>query len=79
MLVEYKFNFTIANFNFSLISGKSEIAVFTMSHILTSIEMRPTAKAYKLSTRIESIIIEGASVEYNLIPIITSENILNGK
>lgn len=53
--------------------------VITVSHLLSSIETRPAAKAYKLSTRIESLVIEGASVEYSLIPIITSENVLNGK
>lgn len=76
---EHKFNITIANFNISLISSGHETLVIAISHLLSSIETRPAAKAYKISARIESLLIEGASVEYSLLPIITSENILNGK
>lgn len=75
---ERKFNFTIANINLSLVSGGSETLVIAMSHLLSSIETRPSAKAYKITARVESLVIEGASVEYSLIPILTSENVLNG-
>lgn len=43
--------------------------VITVDHLMSSLETRPSAKAYKISTRIESINIE-ASVEYSLVPII---------
>lgn len=49
-----------------------------MSDILTNIETRPSANSYKISASVESVVIEGASVEYSLIPIITSDNILKG-
>jgi len=43
--------------------------VITIGHLMSSLETRPSAKAYKISMRIESINVE-ASVEYSLIPII---------
>lgn len=43
--------------------------VITVDHLMSSLETRPSAKAYKISTRIESINVE-ASVEYSLVPII---------
>lgn len=36
---------------------------------MSSLETRPSAKAYKISTRVESINVE-ASVEYSLVPIL---------
>lgn len=36
---------------------------------MSSLETRPSAKAYKISTRVESLNVE-ASVEYSLVPII---------
>lgn len=77
--LEHKINLTIANLNLSLLSGGKETLVIAMSHLISSIEMRPAAKSYKISTRIESVIVEGASVEYSLIPIITSANLINGE
>jgi len=43
--------------------------VITIGHLMSSLETRPSGKAYKISTRVESINVE-ASVEYSLVPII---------
>jgi len=43
--------------------------VITIGHLMSSLETRPSAKAYKISTRVESINVE-ASVEYSLVPIL---------
>jgi len=51
--------------------------VITIGHLMSSLETRPSAKAYKISTRIESINVE-ASVEYSLVPIIDT-CVLRGK
>lgn len=67
--LEHKVNLTIANCLVSLISGTNELMVITIGHLMSSLETRPSAKAYKISTRIESINVE-ASVEYSLVPII---------
>jgi len=45
--------------------------VITIGHLMSSLETRPSGKAYKISTRVESINVE-ASVEYSLVPIIDS-------
>lgn len=67
--LEHKINLTIANCIVSLISGSNELMVITIGHLMSSLETRPSAKAYKISTRVESINVE-ASVEYSLVPII---------
>lgn len=56
-----------------------EILVLTLAQFLASIETRPSAEAFKLSARVESLVVEGASVENDLVPIITADNILTGK
>ncbi|KFM68119.1 Vacuolar protein sorting-associated protein 13C, partial [Stegodyphus mimosarum] len=70
--IGHKLNFTLANCTLSLINGDREILVATVTHFLSSLETRPGAKAYKVSARTESVVIEGASLENDLVPIITA-------
>ncbi|KAG8309677.1 hypothetical protein J6590_078973 [Homalodisca vitripennis] len=76
--IEHKVNFTLANCNLSLVNRGREILVLTLAQFLASIETRPSARAFKLSARVESFVVEGASVEHDLVPIITADNILTG-
>ncbi|XP_044592317.1 vacuolar protein sorting-associated protein 13A-like isoform X2 [Cotesia glomerata] len=76
--IEKKYNFTLANWSFSLFSNDREILVTTITQFLTSIETRPECLAYKISARAESLVIEGASSENDLIPLVTADNILTG-
>ena len=46
----------------------------TITQFLASAETRPSAHAFKLSARVESIIVEGSSLEHDLIPIFTGDN-----
>ncbi|GIY87397.1 vacuolar protein sorting-associated protein 13C [Caerostris extrusa] len=77
--IGHKLNFTFANCTLSLVNGGKEILVATVTHFLSSLETRPGAKAYKVSARTESIVIEGASLENDLVPIITADNVTSGK
>lgn len=45
----------------------------TLHHLLTSIETRPAARAFHLSFRSESFLVEGVTLEQDLVPIITAE------
>ncbi|XP_071038592.1 intermembrane lipid transfer protein VPS13A [Parasteatoda tepidariorum] len=76
--IGHKLNFTLANCTLSLINDGKEILVATITHFLSSLETRPGAKAYKVSARTESVVIEGASLENDLVPIITADNITSG-
>ncbi|XP_075226529.1 intermembrane lipid transfer protein VPS13A-like [Lycorma delicatula] len=76
--IEHKVNMTLANCCLSLINRGREILVVTLAQFLASIETRPSAKAFKISARVESLVVEGASVEHDLVPIITADNILTG-
>ncbi|CAL1270146.1 unnamed protein product [Larinioides sclopetarius] len=76
--IGHKLNFTFANCTLSLVNSGKEILVATVTHFLSSLETRPGAKAYKVSARTESIVIEGASLENDLVPIITADNVTSG-
>lgn len=58
---------------------RSEVLVVTLTQFLASLETRPSAEAFKISARAESFVVEGASVENDLIPMITADNILSGR
>jgi hypothetical protein len=53
--------------------------VVTLAQFLASLETRPTGEAFKLSARVESFVVEGASIEHDLVPIITADNIYTGE
>ncbi|KAL1131713.1 hypothetical protein AAG570_011326 [Ranatra chinensis] len=75
---EHKVNFTLANCSLSLVNRGHEILVLTLGQFLASLETRPTAEAFKLSARVESFVVEGASIEHDLVPIVTADNIYTG-
>lgn len=77
--IGHKLNFTLANCTLSLVNGGKEILVATVTHFLSSLETRPGAKAYKVSARTESIVIEGASLENDLVPIVTADCVTSGE
>lgn len=49
-----------------------------MTQFLASIEKHPELSTYKISTRAESIVIEGVSSENELVPLVTADNVLTG-
>nr|CAD7393579.1 unnamed protein product [Timema cristinae] len=78
VISEHKFNVTVANCSVSLVSHQHEVLVITLTQFLTSLETRPSAQAFKMSTRAESFVVEGTNLEYDLIPIVTADNVLTG-
>ncbi|XP_046422194.1 vacuolar protein sorting-associated protein 13A-like isoform X1 [Neodiprion fabricii] len=76
--IDHKYNFTLANCSLSLLNEDKEVLVITLTQFLASIETRPYASAFKISARAESFVIEGASSDNELIPLITADNILTG-
>lgn len=78
MFVDYKLNFTLANCCLSLLSKGKEMLIVTVTQFLTSIETRPTLSAFKVSVRAESLVIEAISIEGDLVPLITVDNVLTG-
>ncbi|XP_048515019.1 intermembrane lipid transfer protein VPS13C-like isoform X2 [Athalia rosae] len=76
--IDHKYNFTLANCSLSLLNEDKEVLVITLTQFLASVETRPYASAFKISARAESFVIEGASSDNELIPLITADNILTG-
>lgn len=71
--IEHKLNLTLANCSLSLMNRSKEVLVMTLTQFLVSLETRPSAKAYKLSARAESMVIEGLSAENDMVPMLTAE------
>lgn len=64
--IAHKVNFTLANCTLSLVAGSGhEALVCTLSQFLMSLETRPGAHAFKVSTRAEGFVIEGASSDHH--------------
>ncbi|XP_020288636.1 vacuolar protein sorting-associated protein 13A-like isoform X2 [Pseudomyrmex gracilis] len=76
--IDYKLNLTLANCCLSLLSKGKEMLIVTVTQFLTSIETRPTLSAFKVSVRAESLVIEAISIEGDLVPLITVDNVLTG-
>ncbi|KAG6453907.1 hypothetical protein O3G_MSEX008410 [Manduca sexta] len=71
--IEHKLNLTLANCSLTLMNRSKEVLVVTLTQFLASLETRPSAKAYKLSARAESIVIEGVTSDGELTPLVTAE------
>ncbi|XP_062531261.1 intermembrane lipid transfer protein VPS13A isoform X2 [Bombyx mori] len=71
--IEHKINLTLANCSFTLMNRSKEVLVVTLTQFLASLETRPSAKAYKLSARAESLVIEGVTSDGDLVPLLTAE------
>lgn len=77
-ILDYKFNFTLANCCLSLLNYDREILVISITQFLTSVEIRSVMSAFKISARAESFVIEGVSTDGDLVPLIMVDNVLTG-
>ncbi|KAF5301566.1 hypothetical protein FQR65_LT08871 [Abscondita terminalis] len=75
--IEHKHNFRIGNVSLSLMESKREILVLTMTQFILSAIPNFDEDTYKILLKIEGIVVEGASLEEHLVPIISSEHIHN--
>ncbi|KAM3960055.1 LOW QUALITY PROTEIN: intermembrane lipid transfer protein VPS13A [Aphomia sociella] len=71
--IEHKINLTLANCSLTLLNRSKEVLVVTLTQFLASLETRPSAKAYKVSARAESIVIEGVTSDGELVPLLSVE------
>ncbi|XP_034828930.1 intermembrane lipid transfer protein VPS13A-like isoform X1 [Maniola hyperantus] len=68
--IEHKLNLTLANCTLTMMNRSKEVLVISLTQFLASLETRPSAKAYKVSARTESIVIEGMSSDGELVPLL---------
>ncbi|KAB0792527.1 hypothetical protein PPYR_14486 [Photinus pyralis] len=73
--IEHKHNFRIGNVSLSLLESKREVFVLTMTQFILSTVPNFEEDTYKFFLKIEGIVVEGASLEEHLVPIISSEHI----
>lgn len=77
--IEHKINLTVANCTISLANYDKDILVLSWCNLLCSLENRPSAGAFRVSARTESFLVEGASIEHDLVPVITADNTVGTK
>nr|XP_006815974.1 PREDICTED: vacuolar protein sorting-associated protein 13A-like [Saccoglossus kowalevskii] len=70
--VERKFTFSLNHCVLTL-KNPSEIMKFSFHNMITSLEQRPSADAFRLKTNTDSVLIQGCTPNHELIPILTSE------
>ncbi|XP_012945076.2 vacuolar protein sorting-associated protein 13A, partial [Aplysia californica] len=57
----------------SLVNYSKKILQVSLTHLLSTWENRPGGNAFRISCNTESFVIEGASIEHELIPVLTSD------
>ncbi|XP_014674952.1 PREDICTED: vacuolar protein sorting-associated protein 13A-like [Priapulus caudatus] len=77
--IEHKVNLTVANCTVALLNRGKDILVLSWCNLLCSLENRPAADAYRISARTESFLVEGASIEHDLVPVLTADNTVGTK
>lgn len=73
-LTEHKYQFCLGNVSLSLLKTKGEILILTVTQFTISFTPSFKDDAYKAVLKVEGIVVEGASKEEHLIPIISSEH-----
>lgn len=67
----------MGNVSLSLVNSGREILVLTLTQFITTILPNFRDNSYKVILKIEGIVIEGASLEDHLVPVVSSEHIHN--
>ncbi|XP_055887721.1 intermembrane lipid transfer protein VPS13A-like isoform X3 [Biomphalaria glabrata] len=57
----------------SMVNYSKKILQVSVTHLLSTLEHRPGNNAFRISCNTESFAVEGASIEHELIPILTSD------
>nr|KAG5703288.1 hypothetical protein BaRGS_025530 [Batillaria attramentaria] len=71
--VAHKIQLILKSCCVSLVNYSKKILQMSVTHLITTYESRPGTGAMRLSCNTESFAIEGASIEHELIPILTSD------
>ncbi|XP_053396044.1 intermembrane lipid transfer protein VPS13A-like isoform X3 [Mercenaria mercenaria] len=71
--VEYKVQVNLKSCCLSLVNYSKKILQVSVTQMLGSWETRPAGDAYRISCHTESFTVEGASIEHELVPIVTSD------
>ncbi|XP_048240040.1 vacuolar protein sorting-associated protein 13A-like isoform X2 [Haliotis rufescens] len=71
--VKHKVQVILKSCCVSLVNYSKKILQVSVTHLLATWEDRPATGAFRISSNTESFSIEGASIEHELIPILTSD------
>ncbi|GFR60476.1 vacuolar protein sorting-associated protein 13A-like, partial [Elysia marginata] len=71
--VAYKVQVILKKCCVSMVNYSKKILQASVTHLLSTFEFRPANDAFRISMNTESFAIEGASIEHELIPILTSD------
>lgn len=74
---EHIYNFRIGNISIALVNSGKEIMVATATQVITFLQPNFAKDIFKFTVKVEALILEGASIEEHLIPILSSEHTYN--
>ena len=66
---------TLSTLSASLLAHSSELLVATVSQLVSSVETRPAGRSVRLSASAPSLLVEGTSLERDLVPIVSPADI----
>ena len=66
---------TLSTLSASLLAHSSELLVATVNQLVSSVETRPAAHSVRLSASAHSLLVEGTSLERDLVPIVSPADI----
>lgn len=75
LFLEHLYNIRVGNISLTLTKMDREIAVVTLTQFDISFIPNFTRESYKMNVKVEGLIIEGASLEEHLVPIISSQHL----
>lgn len=73
--LEHKYNLRIGNINLVLTKEDKEVAVVTLTQFNLFLTPTFATDSYKVLLKVEGLIIEGSSLDEQLVPIVNSEHL----
>lgn len=77
LLAEHKYQFCLGNLSLSLVIADREILILTVTQFILSFMPSFKDDSYKAVLKVEGIVVEGASKDEHLIPVLSSEHSQN--
>lgn len=77
LVIEHRYNVRVGNVSATLLKKEREIAAFTLTQFNLFLTPNYSTGSYRVQVKVEGLVVEGASVEEHLVPIVSSEHLGN--
>ncbi|GJQ74448.1 hypothetical protein Trydic_g21318 [Trypoxylus dichotomus] len=73
--IDHNYSFRVGNTTLSLTDSGHEVLIVTLTQLISNLHPNYSDGTYKAGLKVEAVMVEGSSVEEQLIPIISSEHL----